>query len=309
MSKKIAITTSSFAKHDTKPLDLLKTEGFETVKNMSGRKLEKKEILEFCNDSIGIIAGTEIYDSDVLKGLGKVKAISRCGVGMENIDIDFANSLGIKILNTPDAPTLSVAELTMGLILNLLRKVNQMDTGIRGNKWEKLMGNLLFGKKIGIIGFGRIGRKVGELVSGFGTELAYCDTETKMPPAFNCSKKDLEAILGWADIITLHLSAAKVKGPIIGSKEIDLMKKGSWFINVSRGGVVDEEALYRALKNNYLSGAALDVFEKEPYKGLLKELDNVILTPHIGSYAKEARIKMEVEAVENLIKNLQGEEK
>ncbi len=303
MHRKIAITTSSFAKYDTSPLDLLKGRGFEIVTNMLGRELEAKETVELCSDSIGIIAGTELYDRSVLENLKGLKAISRCGVGIENIDINFANILGVKLFNTPDAPTLAVAELTIGLILNLLRKVNQMDVNIRSNKWEKLMGNLLYDKKIGIIGFGRIGQKVAELLSGFGAELACCDTEAKSS-YINCSKKGFKEILSWSDIVTLHLSVTKRECPIIGVKEFDLMKKGSWLVNVSRGGVVDEEALYHTLKSNYLSGAALDVFEKEPYEGPLKGLNNIILTPHVGSYAKEARIKMERQAVENLIRGL-----
>ena len=167
------------------------------------------------------------------------------------------------------------------------------------------MGNLLCGKRVGIIGFGRIGQKVGELISAFGAELAYTDVEPKAS-SFACVKKGLDEILGWADIITLHLSILKNSEPLIGNKEFNLMKKGSWFINVSRGNAVDENALHLVLKSGHLSGAALDVFVKEPYIGPLKELDNVILTPHIGSYARESRIKMEKEAVENLIKGMQS---
>ncbi len=174
---------------------------------------------------------------------------------------------------------------------------------MRSGKWDKLMGNLLFGKKVGIIGFGRIGQKVAELLSVFGSELAYYDREPK-ECSIVCIMKKFEDILKWSDILTLHVSNAAGSNPMIGNKELKLMKKGSWIVNVSRGGVVDEETLYHALKSGYLAGAAIDVFNEEPYTGCLKELDTVVLTPHIGSYAKESRIKMEKQAAENLLKGL-----
>jgi D-3-phosphoglycerate dehydrogenase len=210
------------------------------------------------------------------------------------------------VYNTPGGPTLAVAELTVGLVLNLLRRVGEMDAAVRRGQWEKLMGNLLCGKRVGVIGFGRIGQKVAELLSAFGVELAYCDLEEKSC-AVRCSPKGLGDLLGWADIVTLHVSPPASCSPVIGEREIGAMKKGAWLVNVSRGGLVDEGALYRALSGGRLAGAALDVFGEEPYRGPLKELKNVILTPHVGSYALEARTRMEEEAVDNLLMGL-GEE-
>jgi len=303
--KKIVITTSSFGKHDKRPLGLLGAEGYEIILNPYGRTLKKEEVIDLCGNAVGIIAGTETLDDETLGNLIHLKVISRCGTGMDNIDIDSANRLGIKVYNTPDSPTLAVAELAVGLMLNLLRKVNQMDIAIRNGKWNKLMGNLLCEKKVGIIGFGRIGQKVGKLLSAFGASLAYCDIESKHC-SINCSEKKFEEILSWADILTLHLSHSIEEKPVIGGQELNLMKKGSWLVNVSRGCVIDEASLYQVLKNNHLAGAALDVFEQEPYNGPLKELENVILTPHIGSYAKEARVGMETEAAKNLLEGLKG---
>lgn len=300
---KIAVTLSSFAGCDRAPLDLLKEKGLEVITNTFGRKLDRNETLELCSGCVGIIAGTEAYNKDILEKLLTVKVISRCGSGTDNIDLESARKRGIAIYNTPDAPTRAVAELTVGAILNLLRKISHMDRFMRNGKWEKQMGNLLCGKKIGIIGFGRIGQKVCELLSAFGAELAYCDTENK-PSSLNCCRKNLEDILKWADIVTLHVSFASASKPLIGEREIRLMRKDSWLVNISRGGAVDEEALYQALKEGRLSGAAIDVFEQEPYVGPLIEFDNVLLTPHIGSYAEEARMKMEIEAAENLLKGL-----
>lgn len=299
---KIAITTSSFGKYESTLLASLKNKRFNVVLNPHGRKLKKEEIAVLCRDAIGIIAGTEIYDRETLEELAGLKVISRCGTGMDNVDIDASKRLGIKVFNTPNAPTVAVAELTIGLILNLLRKVSQMDLAIRNNKWEKLMGNLLSEKKVGIIGFGRIGKKVAELLMSFGCEIRYYDIRTDDGELRN-EKIELNELLKISDIISIHVSS---KEQIIGENEIKQMKEGAWLVNVSRGEVVDENILYMTLKEGHLAGAALDVFEQEPYTGPLRELENVILTPHIGSYAKEARIKMEMEAVENLLLGLKA---
>lgn len=300
MREKIIITTTSFARHDPSLLAMLEQKGFDVTLNTLGRKLKREEIVNLCSDYAGIIAGTEKYDRDILSQLPGLKVISRCGTGLDSIDLVAAKGCGIRVYNTPDAPTLAVAELTVGLILNLLRMISQMDADIRNKKWDKKMGYLLAGKKVGIIGYGRIGQKVGNLLAAFDTELAYCDVEEK-PHCRYCGRKEFEEVLGWADIVTLHLSQPKEKKAIIGYRELMLMKKGAWIVNVSRGNLVDETALYDALKSGHLSGAALDVFEKEPYSGPFEELKNVLLTPHIGSYAREARIEMETQAVKNLL--------
>lgn len=306
MNNKIAITTTSFAMNDPAPLKELEMRGFVPILNHYGRKLTEKELLCLIEQEkpIGLIAGTEPITEKVLRASADfLKVISRAGTGWDNIDHKSANDLGIKVYRTPDAPTQAVAELTVGLILNLLRKVNHMDQGLRNGKWEKHMGNLIQAKNIGIIGFGRIGQNVARLLSSFDVKIAYYDIERK-DSSVMYEMKSFESILCWADILTLHMSHSAECSPIIGIRELRLMKKGSWFINVSRGGIVDEEALYTILKDGHLAGAALDVFEKEPYVGPLSTLENVILTPHIGSYAVEARNRMEMDAVKNLIEGL-----
>ena len=305
MIPKIVITTTSFAKFDDQPLQLLKDSGFEVVLNPYGRKLAGDEVVELTADAVGLIAGTEPLDKSVLEKLPLLKVISRCGVGMDNVDLEAAEQLGIKVLNTPFGPTLAVAELNVGLILDLLRKVTLMDREMRVGIWKKRMGNLLSGKKVGIIGFGRIGQKTGELLRAFGCEIGYYDNvRIRGFKDSRIKKLELDELLHESDIVTVHVSG-KYEKPLLGGREMEMMKKGSWLINVARGGVVDEDALYNALKDGRLAGAALDVFEREPYNGPLKELDNVILTPHIGSYAKEARVEMEMQAAKNLIEGLE----
>lgn len=294
---KVFISTSSFAKDEDRPLDMLKESGLEVSLNPYGRKLSEDEIEGVLHDVDYLIAGTEPLTQRVLESAKRLKVISRCGTGLDNVDIKAADKLGIKVYNTPYGPTLSVAELTIGLIFDMLRRISKMDRDVRSGVWEKYTGNLLIEKKVGIIGFGKIGQKVAELLMPFGCEIVCYDIR-KEDKELKIKIASSDEILRTSDIISIHVSS---KEQIIGREEFKKIKKGAWIINVSRGGVIDESELYKALKKGHLSGAALDVFEQEPYAGPLKELDNVILTPHIGSYAKEGRINMEIEAVKNVL--------
>lgn len=300
---KVVINTSTFGTIDRKPLDLLEKEKINYSLNPFKRQLTAEEVVEICKDSVGIIAGTEPLTKDVLSKLNKLKVISRCGAGMDNVDLFYAKEKGIKVGFTPFGPTVAVAELTIGLILTLLRQKYLMNEQLKSGQWNKVMGNLLYGKNVGIIGFGRIGRKVSELLSVFGVRIAYNDLQ-KNEGFEDICYKDLDDLLGWSDIVCVHVSKSNETRYILDEKEFSLMKKGSWLVNCSRGGVVNEQSLYESLVSGRLSGAAIDVFEKEPYCGPLINLKNVVLTPHIGSYAKEARVEMEIEAVNNLINGL-----
>ena len=297
MKNIIAITTTSFGKYHNSPMTVLQEKGFILSVNRTGHKLNKSETIDICKGSVGIVAGTEVYDSNVIESLAGLRVISRCGTGMDSVDLLAAKKAGIKVINTPDAPTLAVAELTVGLMLNLLRNISHVSRDVKSGIWKKRMGGLLSGKIIGIVGFGRIGKKVASLLRGFDCDIRYSDPSVD---GFS-GKTPLDELLKVSNIISVHASSQE---KLLGDRELGLMKKGAWLINASRGDLVNEAALYKALKNGKLAGAAIDVFEKEPYDGPLKELDNVILTPHIGSYAKEARIKMEKEAVVNLLSAL-----
>lgn len=298
---RVIITTSSFAVFDDSPLKSLEAQGIAYELNAYGRKLTAEEVVEMARDADGILAGTEPLDRFVLEQLPHLKVISRCGVGMDNVDLAYAESAGVKVYNTPDGPTQAVAELTVGLMIDLLRKVSAMDRQLRAGVWKKQMGNLLQGKKVAIVGFGRIGKQVARLLEAFDADIAYCDT-CRIESPVCCMDK--AALLGWGDIVTLHCSSNTEGGPVMGEREIRSMKPGAWLVNASRGGLVDETALQSALKEGRLAGAAIDVFEKEPYTGPLRDLDNVILTPHVGSYAREGRIRMEALAAANLIEGL-----
>lgn len=300
---KISIQTTTFGKQNAAPLEVLRQMGVDFVMNPYGRKMSPEEIISLAQDVEGIIAGTESLTARVIAQLPKLKVISRCGVGMDNVDLPAAEKHGIKVYNTPSAPTLSVAELAVGMMLDLLRHITLSTLHMKAGRWEKPMGELLCGKKVGIIGFGRIGRAVAKLLSSFDVEIGFYDVKDLEPYGLSRAM-GLEELLTWADIVTLHLSAGGSSKPLLGQREIGLLKKGAYLINTSRGGLVDEMALAGALRDGHVAAAALDVFEREPYDGPLRGFDQVVLTPHVGSYVSAARAAMEMEAVENVLRGL-----
>jgi len=305
---KVLITTSSFGKDDKLPLNSLRQAGCEVVLNPYGRKLTEDEILNLILEvrPDAIIAGLEPLTERVLNQAETLKTICRCGTGMDNVDRACACDLGIIVDNTPDGPTEAVAELTVGLIFDLLRKISYLDRELRNGNWVKENGSLLFGKKVGLIGLGRIGRRVAEMLVVLGAKVSGADIQPDLDwiKRYQVSLASFEEILRDSDILSIHVSTEKENGYLIGTAEIESMKKGAYLLNLSRGHVVDEEALYTALAQGHMSGVALDVFAQEPYSGPLTALDNVILTPHVGSYAKETRVKMEMESVNNVLSAL-----
>lgn len=299
---KILISTSSF-NTESAYYALLLEKGFQAELNPFKRKLSEKEIIDFLPGIDGLIAGVEPLNKEVLSSTKSLKVISRCGTGMDSVDVEAAKELGIKVFNTPDAVTQCVAELTVGLILNVLRHVSLGDRLIRSGQWKKHMGNLLFGKTVGLLGLGRIGKRVVELLQPFGVKYIARDIAPDISFAEEHGVKigDIDDVLRESDVVSIHLPYFPELDHFISDRELGLMKKESILINASRGKLIDEDALCRALSEKMIAGAAIDTFENEPYVGPLKNLDNVVLTPHIGSYAIESRIRMERESVENLI--------
>ena len=303
---KILASPSSIGQIASTPFDLLEKHGYEVVKNPYGRKLTEEETIELAKDCVGIIAGVENLNAKVIDALPNLKCISRVGVGMDSVDIPHAESKGIKILNTPNGPTRAVAELTLGLTMSLLRKIPNAHYDLRNKVWKKQTGNLLFEKKVGILGLGRIGRMTAEMFRALGNQVAGYD----LYPNEEWAKEhgivvlNLKELLTSCDIITIHVPGKKDGSAIITKAELDLLKDDAFLVNVSRGGVIDEDDLYDVLTSGKLSAVALDVFNQEPYAGRLCDVENVVLTPHIGSYAKEGKLKMEVDAAQNLINAL-----
>lgn len=300
---KILTSPSSFGQVGNEPMDILKENGYEIINNPYGRKLTEDEVIELAKDCIGIVAGVEPLTARVMDALPGLKCISRVGIGMDSVDLEYAKQKGIIVVNTPDAPTRGVAELTLAMTLSLLRKIPQADAAMKNKKWEKQIGNLIQGKVIGVIGLGRIGKLVSELFRGIGNTVIGYDpyANAEWSAKNNVEVVSFDDLLTRADVITLHVPGNADKTPVIGEKELELVKDGAFLINISRGGVVSESALYNALASKKLAGAAVDVFDEEPYSGPLCDLKNIVLTPHLGSYAHEGKLLMEIEAVNNLV--------
>lgn len=300
---KILLGPSTFGAEDKTPIEKLNNAGFEAIDNPYKRKLEKAELMELLNGVSGLIAGLETLDGEVMSKSG-LKVISRCGSGMSNVDLQAAKELGVKVYSTPDAPTIAVAELTVGSMLCLLRSIPQMNEELHDGNWTKKIGRQLSGKTVLIIGFGRIGRHVAKLLQAFGAELLVVDPMIDRDDAKqrNISLTNLEEALPLAEIITLHVSGAD---EILGQSEFNKMKSGVYILNGARGSVVNESALIDAIENKKVAGAWLDTFTEEPYSGPLSNYDQIIMTPHVGSYSKECRLQMEMEAVDNLIAGFQ----
>jgi D-3-phosphoglycerate dehydrogenase len=298
---KIFIGTTTFGKISNKPIELLKNENFELIFNQTGRKLKKEEIITLAEGCDGVIAGLEDYDETVLNSLDNLKCLIRVGVGTDNVDLKITAKKNIFVANTPDAPSRSVAELVIALTFALLRKIPQLDHDLKNGVWNKRVGNLLKGKVIGIIGLGRIGKIVAEIFISLGNQVLAYDLNIDNNWSKKCGLKyvKLNDLLLNSDIITLHLPQTDI--PIIGKDEFAKLNKQTYLINLSRGNSIDEKALYEALLQNEIAGAAIDTFLEEPYSGSLISLDNIILTPHIGSYASESKLEMELEAARLLI--------
>lgn len=296
MKIKILIGPSTFGMVDSLPVKKLLSADFEIINNPFGRKLSKKELTQALTGVKGLIAGLEILDKEVLKN-SELEVISRCGSGMDNIDLEAASALNIKVFSTPDAPTIAVSELTIGAMLSLLRAIPEMNKSFHEGKWTKRIGCQLSGKKIAIIGFGRIGRRVAKLLTAFDAHILAVDPILS-GKIDGITMINLEEALTNADIVTLH-SSGKVL--LIGAREFGLIKKGVYILNAARGGLIDEGALIKAIEEGKVAGAWLDTFIDEPYNGPLTKYEQVILTPHAGSYTYECRSQMEMEAADNLI--------
>ena len=301
---KIVISTSSFDIANNPPIQHLIKAGFEVVTNPYKRKLSEDEIISLLGqDTIGLLAGIEPLTERVLTSTRQLKVISRCGTGLDSVDLAAAKRHNIAVFNTPEAPAQAVAELTLGLMLATLRQIGLIDRKLRDGEWPRTQGHLLAAQTVGIVGLGHIGRRVARLCQAFEATVVAHDPYLSQAQQ-DVSLMPLEQLLAESDIVTLHIPYSADTHHLLNKAAFSRMKSGAIVINAARGGLVDEAALYDALLAGHLKGAALDVFEQEPYQGPLLKCDNITLTSHIGSLAKESRHRMEIEAAENLLRGL-----
>jgi D-3-phosphoglycerate dehydrogenase / 2-oxoglutarate reductase len=281
-------------------IKLLEEKGYQITRAWDMAKSELPKIIG--DYDVLIVRSATKVKGELLDNAKKLRIIGRAGEGLDNVDYEKANALGIALVNTPHVSYMSVAELTMGHLLALARNIVQSTTSLKQGKWEKekLIGTEVNGKTLGVIGCGYIGKTVERLAMSLGM---------KVLPVEECVYDrfvPLAEMLPQADFITIHVPLTPHTRHMISTKEFNIMKNGVMLIDCSRGGVVDQEALYQALVSGKVAGAALDVFEEEPLKNSkLLTLDNVIATPHIGAQTHEAQLRASIQIAKRVIETLE----
>lgn len=290
-------------------LDLLREQGYEVDYRPD---ISPDELLKTVGqyDAL-IVRGRTKVTREVIEAGENLKVIARAGVGVDNIDVEAATELRIPVVNAPASLTTSVAELTLGHMLSLARYLTQADAGMKAGKWGKkaLLGTELKGKTLGLAGIGRIGAEVCRLCQAFGMEVIAYDPylTAEAISKMGAEKVELDDVLKRADYVSIHVPLNPETEGMIGIEALRRMKPTAYLINCSRGRVVDEDALVRALKEGMIAGAALDAFKDEPPTGSpLLGLENVVLTPHIGGSTEEGQIRASLDAAEGVIAVLSG---
>ena len=259
---------------------------------------------------IVVIRSATKLTKEVLDKAEQLKIIARCGVGIDNVDLDFAKSKSIFVTNSPSANLISVVELTVALIISVSRKLSLADSHLKKGEWNRsqFLGNELYGKTLGIVGFGKAGRLVAERMKSFGMSIVFYDPYVT---DWNGSEESikLDDLLRTADVVSIHVIKTKDTENLISKDMLDLLKPSSVIINTSRGGVLDEDYLFELLESDKIFGAGLDVYSNEPPKNVDRFNGlNLVTTPHIGASTNEAQLKAGLETIENIKKILAGDE-
>jgi len=299
--------------------DKLAKEGIDLLNSMDGVQavvktgISEDELAKIIGEYDGLIIRSETkVTAKVLASPGKLKGIARAGVGIDNVDVPVATKKGIIVMNTPGGNTVSAAEHTMALMLAMSRKIPSACSSLKAGVWDrkKYMGNQLGGKVLGIIGLGRIGMAVAKMANGFGMKILGYDPFAAPPDAENLGIEitaDLEKIFRNADYITVHVPKNENTLNMIGEEQIRMMKPTVRLVNCARGGIINEDALYKALAEKRIGGAALDVFPKEPPEDMrFKNYEDCLVTPHLGASTEEAQIEVAVEAAQILVDAIKG---
>ena len=311
MSFKLVSTSPTFGYYAQGPMDFLKEHGCEVELIPQGKKLSEDELVECAAGVDAMIVGVEKITDRVITGGKNLKVVAKHGAGVDNIDMAAATQRGIVVTSAPGANSEAVADLTIGFFLALARQIPAADRAVKAGQWPRVVGTQFNNKTLGIIGVGQIGKKVAQRASGFDMNILVYDVvlDEAFAEMFNVQYLALEEVLAKADFISIHVPLTPATRNLIGPKEFKLMKKDAILVNIARGGVVDEEALFDALKEKKIQGAALDVFAQEPAKGnQLLTLENMIATPHMGGYTFEALHETGMICVRNIMDALEGRE-
>jgi len=307
---KILVTPTSLKPDSDSPaLKKLRSFAPELVFNTTGKPLGEEALAAALDGCDGCVAGLDYFTAGVIEGSPKLRVISRYGAGFDRVDLDAARKKNIVVCNTPGAGSRSVAELALALLLCVARRVPLADRETKGGLWPRMQGIELFGKTIGILGFGAIGRAMAQLAAGFSMKVLACDPfiDRLYVEGQGVEAVDFQGLISRSDFISLHLPLNGDTKNIICAASMESMKKGAVIINTARGGLIDEAAAYDFLLSGRLGGLGLDVYETEPPPpSPLFALENVVCTPHCGAHTAEAVKAMADTAVENLIDVLSG---
>ena len=306
---RVLVSTVPFGQHNRVALDLLESCSENFTLNPTGRRLREDELAKLAVDAEILIAGTEPITARVMDAAPGLKLIARVGIGLDNVDLLAARERGIAVTYTPEAPAPAVAELTVGLMLSLLRHIHQANLAMHHGEWQRFMGRRISDVTIGIIGTGRIGRRVLRHLGSFGSPRILVNDLESTPnllPELELEWVSKDIIYREADVISLHLPLTRATRNMISARHLQQMKSDALLINTSRGGIVNEEDLFVALREGRLGGVAIDVFNDEPYSGPLSQASNCLLTSHMGSMSEGCRMRMEIEATQEVFQYIRG---
>jgi len=308
---KVLITPRSFAKYCDEPIKKLREAGIEIIPNPTGGILSKEEMLKHTKGVDGIIVGVDPLDEDVLSA-SDLKAVSKYGVGTDNIDLVYCKENGIDVSITKNANSEAVADYAFALILAVARRVVEIDRACRNGDWSKKVTADVYGKRIGVVGLGAIGRGVVARAKGFSMEVYGYDIfrDEEYINKSNVTFATIDEMLKECDFISLHMPLTEDTKHIINKENLKTAKKNLILINTARGGIVSEDDLYEALTTNAILGAGVDVFEHEPsHDSKLLKLDNVVVGSHCGASTEGAVDAMSTMAAENIITALKNKGK
>ena len=309
MNSKILITARSFRKTEGPHKQILRDAGYELVECPNEQPLTAPELTEWITDVDGAILGLDAVTPEVLDRASRLRVISRYGVGIDAVDMAAATRRGAVVTITPGANSVAVAELTLALLLALARSIPYHDRHAKQDDWRRVQGMELFGATLGIVGLGQIGREVAQQAAALGMRVLFHDPLVAGDlGGLAVEPCALEELLATSDVVSLHLPVTDDTRHLIDAGALGRMKPTAYLINTARGGLVDEQALYEALTQKQIAGAACDVFATEPpdANGLVA-LDNFIATPHIGSATRQTTLRMGLMAAQNALAVLRGE--
>jgi D-3-phosphoglycerate dehydrogenase len=309
MTFEILSTSPTFGYYALEPVEYLQNHDCKIELVPQNRKISEAELIGKIARYDAMIVGIETITDKAIQAAQRLKIIAKHGAGVDNIDVAAATGKGIALMSAPGANSDAVADLTVGLFLALAREISSADRSVRGGDWPRIVGTQFNGKVLGIIGLGQIGKKVARRAQGFDMKILAYDVakDETFAREWGVDYVTLDEVLRKSDFVSIHIPLGPSTRRMIGQRELSLMKREAFLVNISRGDIVDEKALYHSLKESAIRGAALDVFQHEPPEGSpLFMMDNVIATPHMGAYTMEALRDTGMICARGIVEILQG---